>query len=157
MLWSLLDFEKGGDKEAFRKKYIETEEAIDVLPLSGLDDESFNIIKNFDVKLWTKEKAKNWQLISEFIGDRFHILPCEDTEGVHPFSIIIVLDNQEERDRFRHYLINNAIYPAILWNIPNTASKEAVDFGNRMLSVHCDARYDKTAIGRMCDIINRYD
>lgn len=149
--------ENGGDKGIFREKFIETEEAIDVLPLSGLDDESFRIIKNFDVKLWTKEKAKNWQLISEFIGDRFHVLPCEDKEDVYPFSIIIVLDNQKEREQFRHYLIQNSIYPAILWNIPETASVESVDFSNRMLSVHCDARYDKTAIERMCEIINQYD
>lgn len=149
--------ENGGDKDIFRKSYIETEEAIDVLPLSGLDIESSHIIKNFDVKSWTKRKVDNWHLVHGLIGNHFHILPCEDNENVHPFSVIIVLDSQEEREKFRHYLIQNLIYPAILWRVPETASLETVDFSNRMLSIHCDARYDKTAIEFMCNIINQYD
>lgn len=147
----------GGDKEAFREKYIKTEEAIDEMALSGIDSESYNIITGFNVQLWTEIKQDNWRIVQKNIGERFNIIPYEDKTGVHPFSIIILFDNNQARERFRKYLIQNNIYPAILWQIPDTASKDSVDFGNRMLSIHCDARYSLASIERMCEIINQYD
>ena len=147
----------GGDKEAFRIKYLKTEDEIEAIPLSRIDSESYDIISDFNVQLWSEIKADNWHLVYESIGNHFQILPYEDRVGVHPFSVIILMDNYEERERFRHYLIQNAIYPAILWSVPESASTESVDFSNRMLSVHCDARYSKKAIERMCEIINQYD
>lgn len=148
---------KGGDKELFREKYVRTEEMIDTMSLSGIDVESYNIVSDFNVKLWTETKAENWHRLSECLDNRFKILAYEDKPGVHPFSVVMILDNQEEREKFRHYLIQNAIYPAILWRVPEHASSEAVDFSNRMLSIHCDARYSRDAIQRMSEIINRYD
>lgn len=147
----------GGDKAVFREKYLITEEEIDTLPLSTIDKESYDIIGDFDVKLWTETKTENWRIVAERIGNRFQILPYEKRLNVHPFSIVILSESQEERERFRQYLIQNSIYPAILWRVPKTASKESFDFGNRMLSIHCDARYNCQAIERMCEIINKYD
>lgn len=96
-------------------------------------------------------------MVSERIGNRFQIIPYENRLGVHPFSILILSESQGERERFRQYLIQNSIYPAILWRAPKTASKESFDFGNRMLSFHCDARYSSQATEQMCEIINKYD
>lgn len=148
---------EGGNKESFREKYVRTEELIDTLPISGIDSESYSIIGDFNVKLWTETKAENWHIVSECLENRFQILPYEDKTGVSPFSVVMLLDNQEEREKFRHYLIQNAIYPAILWRVPDDASSVSVDFSNRMLSIHCDARYSRKDIERMSEIINQYD
>lgn len=147
----------GGDKEAFRAKYINTEEAIDGLALSGIDGESYDIVTDFNVQLWTDIKQDNWSIVQKNIGERFTVLPYEDRLSVHPFSIIILFDNNQDRERFRKYLIENNIYPAILWHVPEGASQESIDFGNRMLSIHCDARYSRISIEKMCEIINQYD
>ena len=147
----------GGDKEVFREKYINTEDDIDKLKLSGIDGDSYNIITDFNMKLWTDIKQDNWEIVKKKIGERYRILPYEDRVGVHPFSIIIIFDTNQNRERFRKYLIQNDIYPAILWRIPETASQESIDFGNRMISIHCDARYSSASIEKMCEIINQYD
>ena len=68
-----------------------------------------------------------------------------------------IFDNNQDRERYRKYLIQNNIYPAILWQISDTASKDSIDFGNRMLSIHCDARYGRISIEKMCEIISQYD
>lgn len=149
--------ECGGNKSLFREKFIKTETELDVLPLSGIDPDTHNLLNDFDVRIWTEIKKKNWRKVKERIGEKIIILPCEDSSEIHPFSVVFLMKDNDERENFRRYLIENSIYPAILWSIPRTASAMSIDFGNRMLSMHCDARYNSDAIVKMCEIINRYD
>ena len=64
-----------------------------------------------------------------------------ESEGCYPFSLVLLFDGSEERDRVRKALIEHQIYPAVLWNVPDTASSEAKSFSRSMLSIHCDGRY----------------
>lgn len=140
---------KSVDKDVFREKMLDTEEIIDKLPLSGMDDNTKSIMKEMDYGRWDKQKAGNWRVAYDILSKKFCVL-----ESIHPFSIIILCDTSEERAALRTHLIKNMIYPAILWQIPeNTEFKEAKDFSNRMLSVHCDPRYSKTDIKEMCERI----
>lgn len=65
------------------------------------------------------------------------------------FSWILLAETSEERERIRKDLIDNFIYPAVLWNIPETSDKEVVGFSKRMLSIHCDGRYSDEYIQEM--------
>lgn len=140
---------KSVDKDVFRQKMLETEEIIDKLPISGMDEKTKSIVREMDYGRWDNQKAENWKIAYDILSEKFCVL-----DSTHPFSIIILCDTPEERTALRIHLIKNMIYPAILWQVPdNSDFEEAKDFSKRMLSVHCDPRYSKTDIKEMCERI----
>ena len=151
------DFLKyGGDKSTFRSKYLLSEEMIDSIGLCGMDSQSYRILQSFDVEKWTENKDRNWNVAFELLKHNFHILPPTDFSQ-HPFSLIILCESSEDRNQFKSYLVSHSIYPAILWNVPeDSLFKNALEFSQRMLSIHCDPRYDIEDIKYMCRIINSY-
>jgi hypothetical protein len=148
------DYLKGSvvDKDAFRAKYIKSEELLGELSISGIDAESRDIAQTMNIRMWCDLKPENWLTAYELLKGKFNVLGAADSR--YPFSLVIVSSTAEERDELRSYLIENRIYPAVLWQLPNdTQFKEALDISQRMLSIHCDARYSKNQIKQMCDII----
>lgn len=147
----------GGNKNSFRNKYIKSEEMIEHLVLSGMDKESGKIIRTMDVKLWTDLCRDNWYLAYNMLNRKFIILKSVEEACWQPFSLIILCNSAEERIALRQYLIKHCIYPAVLWKVPeDTVFPAALDFSQRMLAVHCDVRYSRGEIEKMCQIINRY-
>ena len=72
------------------------------------------------------------------------------------FSLIILTDSKKERAKLRTHLIEHQVYPAILWTIPmESVNKKVKEFSERMLSIHCDGRYNKDDIVKLADIINQ--
>lgn len=147
----------GGKKDVFRKKYIDSEELIDGLALSGIDHESEEITRALNVKMWTDLKTDNWYLCKELLDKRFNVMEPERGRIVQPFSLVLLMESAEERERLRKYMIQHQIYPAILWRIPEDSEfGDARDFSERMLSVHCDIRYSLNDITEMCNMINGF-
>lgn len=144
-------------KNAFREKYVDTEEQISNLKLSGIDSQSWEISNTFNIKQWTDLKYDNWLLANELLGKKFKVLGEERNDYWQPFSLILMLDNAKDREALRQYMVNNKIYPAVLWGMPKDSEfEEAKDFSERMLSVHCDIRYSRAEIIEMCNIINDF-
>lgn len=156
MAMKTLYLREGGDKEAFRRKFVETEEALAGIDrIAAIDDESRRILQQLDVTKWNEQKRKNWQVTCRLL-ERFEVVGRDEASA--PFSIIIRMPDKQARDRFRRYLIETLIYPATLWNIPEDVPfARCKDFGERMLSIHCDARYSEEDIRKMCKKINNYD
>ena len=71
------------------------------------------------------------------------IILSPDEEFCNPFSFIVIMDNMKTRELVYKKLIQTAIYPAILWNIPSDTIVEPPvnDISGRILSIHCDGRY----------------
>lgn len=150
-------FADSAAKDAFREKYIDSEERIDALALSGIDHKSEEITRALNVKIWTDLKAENWYLCKELLNKRFKVMEPESGKIVQPFSLVLLMDSAEERERLRKYMIQHQIYPAILWRMPEDCEfVEAKDFSERMLSVHCDIRYSCNDITEMCNLINNF-
>lgn len=144
-------------KDAFREKYIDSEERIDRLAPCGIDKESWEITRAMNIKMWTDLKHDNWIMAVGMLDKRIRVLGIEKDDNLHPFSLTLIMDSAEDRERMRRYMIQHQIYPAILWRMPEDSRfTEAKDFSERMLSVHCDARYSRDAIKEMCDLINGY-
>lgn len=144
-------------KNAFREKYIDTDERIDNLTLSGADPESESITRALNIKHWTDLKLDNWRIATKLLDKRFNVLGTERDIYWQPFSLVLLMDSAEERARLRQYMVQQKIYPAVLWIMPeNSKFVVAKDFSERMLSVHCDNRYSWDAITEMCNLINRF-
>jgi hypothetical protein len=151
------DYLKGSvvDKDAFRAKYIKSEDLLGNLSISGIDAESQNIAQTMNIRMWCDLKTENWLTAYELLKDKFNVLGTTDSR--YPFSLVIVTSAANERDNLKSYLIKHQIYPAVLWQLPeDTQFKDALDISQRILSIHCDARYSKRAIVEMCSIINNY-
>lgn len=140
------------EKAEFRKGYVETEEFFDHAPVCALDKTSQEYLKTFDIRGWYNPKRSNWELLKDIKKDGVQVI-CPESMGCYPFSLVLLFDIPEERDRVRKALIDHQIYPAVLWNVPNTASVEVKSFSRRMLSIHCDGRYSADDIQQMKTII----
>ena len=140
------------EKAEFRKGYVETEEFFDHAPVCALDDESQKYLKTFNIREWYDRKRENWNLLKDIGKDGVKVIHTEST-GCYPFSLVLLFDKPEDRDRVRKALIEHQIYPAILWNVPEGVCREAYHFSRSMLSVHCDGRYSSDDIHQMKLII----
>lgn len=139
-------------KAEFRKGYVETEEYFDHAQVCALDKASQEYLKTFDIRSWFNHKRENWESLKDIKKDGVRVI-CPENMGCYPFSLVLLFDNPDERDRVRKDLIAHQIYPAVLWNVPDTANEEVKNFSQRMLSIHCDARYTADDIQQMKTII----
>lgn len=140
------------EKAEFRKGYVETEEYFDHAQVCALDKASQGYLKTFDIRSWYNQKRENWELLKDIKKDGVQVISPESI-GCYPFSLVLLFDSPEERDKVRKSLIEYQVYPAVLWNVPDTASCEVKSFSRRMLSIHCDARYTADDIQQMKTII----
>ena len=144
------------NKEVFRKKYTETEECFDHAEPTRIDKRSERIItEHFDINLWIGVKRKNWQLLQELINKKNCKVMKAEHESCTMFSLVLFLDSPKLRDAVRKRLIESDVYPAILWNVLDTASESSNNFSKRMLSVHCDGRYSEKDVVQLAGILNQ--
>ena len=140
------------EKETFRSGFINTEDYFDSAPVCSLDNTSQEYLESFNVREWYGRKRDNWNLLQSIRKDGVHVLLPEDMNG-YPFSLILLFHFLDERDRVRKALIDNKVYPAVLWNIPTPLEGEIFHFSRGMLSIHCDGRYTSDDILQLKSII----
>ncbi len=142
------------DKRAFRADFVSTEERFDELRISAIDVESSNYIKQFDVAQWYKKKRANWNILKRKMeGNLSNTVLEPECTVCTPFSFTLLFGSVTERNDFRESLIHQSVYPAILWKVPENISSRVVDFSERVLSIHCDARYSKEDMIQLADIM----
>ena len=139
------------EKEAFRKKYLETEDWFDVAEPTEIDARTKDFLGQLDINAWQGAKRRNWELLRSLVNVK-SLLPEDDS--CTPFSFVVMADSNQERERLRKRLIERVVYPAVLWNVPDTVSRDVNDFSERMLSIHCDGRYTEDDIRQLSVIIN---
>ena len=152
------DYLEGGNvsKEDFRRRYTETEEWFDTAEPSQIDERSRMVVaEELDINSWMGAKRRNWEILKELTDQEQCDILVPEHESCTMFSLVILLENQNLRDKVRRQLIASSVYPAILWAVPDDASAEAKDFSNRMLSIHCDGRYTKDDMRLLADIIQQ--
>lgn len=154
------DYLKYGDvnKANFRKLYLATEKLIDTMPCSAIDKVSMEIISRLDIHEWTRQRRVNYNVCRDLLKGQFEVLEPEREFDMHPFSLVLLTRDNQERESLRQKLIGANVYPAILWSIPDDTDKGINtsverDFSTRMLSVHCDARYTERNMEVLCNII----
>lgn len=141
-------------KDEFRKMYIEGEQELSRLQISGISNVTLTLLKQLDIETLYRIKRENWMRIKERLGEKLCYLKVNDSIDMTPFSFILSFRNKEERDSFRNKLLERDIYPAILWNIPTGHSLQVEESAEKLLSIHCDARYSLAEIDELIERIN---
>ena len=129
-------------KEEFRNLFIETENQFSSLSISPLTSDCMNYLTHFNIEKWVDNKAHNWEILSVIKSEKMQVLKSEKA-SCHEFSFTMLFKNKETRDSVRHFLIDNDVYPTILWEIPEE-KKNSKDISDRILCVPCDARYSES-------------
>lgn len=136
------------DKDEFRALYMETENTFNHLPMSAISTKSKEYFEQFDIASWNKRKKENWTILSEIKSDDIEILKPEEKD-CQVFSFVFLLKSESIRDQVRQYLVENKLYPVVLWQLPEEAFGYGLDVSKRMLSIPCDARYNADDILEM--------
>lgn len=145
-------------KDTFRSGFVESEGEVSSLPISQIDPTSKKLINDIDVYSLYSKKLQNWNYVNGRLGRRLDIIKPEDSSCI-PFSIVILTTDKSERDTLREYFISRSIYPAVLWTLPpfqKDIYPEAFDLSERLLSLHCDYRYDLGDMERLCKVIEEF-
>ncbi|MFA7116529.1 MAG: hypothetical protein WC140_04785 [Bacteroidales bacterium] len=142
---------KFNNKNYFRNLYIKTEEMFVDLPISAMSSINLALLNTIDVAKWDKIKKNNWTFLTQSLKDLCNFLLPEKIETTTPFSLVLVFNNESERDRLKEKLIEKSIFPAVLWELPVSCNKKL----NIFLSIHCDGRYNLDDMKDLVKIINR--
>lgn len=143
-------------KEDFRRCYIETEEWFDSSEPAVIDNRSREVVsKKLDINLWQGAKRKNWMLLKSLVNQDSCIVLIPEDDSCTAFSLTLLMKSKEQRDALRKRLIGACVYPAILWEVPDSASENSKDFSERMLSIHCDGRYIEEDVRQLAGILNK--
>jgi len=146
------------EKDDFRRYLVEGEKKMDEDIGSGISEYSKKELFKFPIEHWQNIKKTNFYALVDILKDNnsFDILLPRDREKTTPFSLIILFTSKQLKDKVRSGLIENNIYPAVLWDIdgPNDSLQVEKDYAERMISVHCDMRYTIDDMNYIGSIIN---
>ena len=140
-----LDGDAKVNKDEYRKLFMESEKEIGKGQISAISEISTEIINGIDKKFLIDRKKNYEALYGKIVKTGLETVGSKKVlrENVIPFSFTILFKNNREREYLRLKLIQNNIYPSVLWPIENEASEESRSFSKNMLSIHCDGRYNE--------------
>jgi hypothetical protein len=147
------------DKATYRALALRGEKGLAVPSVSAISDVARGLLGSFPVGSWRRARAVNHALLVSLLAQLAWarvLMPADST--CVPFSCVLVLDSAERRERVRLRLIQERVYPAVLWPLDRTilpVGPTARELSRTMLSIHCDGRYGPQDIDRVAEIVNR--
>lgn len=105
---------------------------------------------------WSTARASNFHEFCSQVGYGVEVLGRDLPEA--PLACIVVAPDAKVRNEWRAALIQQAIYPAVLWNLddgPVPAYEASRDLSARTLVIHSDGRYSHTDMRVVADAVAR--
>ena len=157
LMKSLYLLQQNITKDIYRSLFINTEDYFEKLSICSIENLWKILIEKFNIEDWYNKKKENWYSLLDINCKNICVIQPEKIINCNPFSLILKFNKQKERDYFRNYLLRKNVYPAILWNIPQEQSKNIVNISQKLLSIHCDARYNNQNIHLIKNLINAFN
>lgn len=139
------------EKESFRSVFMKTESQFDSLPISAIDEQSNWTIQHFDLSKWTAVRRHNWSKLNKLLASLGVQVLVPENAKCNPFMVVFLFESFTRRNQVRQRMIENKIYPAILWSLPDCVKSDARCVSERILMIHCDGRYDSNACEELCN------
>lgn len=149
------------DKDVFRQLAVSGENRMATGDPCGMPDWTLNMLPTFPIDLWREQRRANHEVLSTAMHGVpwLTVLQPDDAVKSCPYSAIILFDSVERRAQVRNGLIASSVYPTILWSLDDAVlcgiSDKDYDFSRRMLSIHCDMRYQGEDMERVATIIRQ--
>lgn len=142
------------DKEHYRSLALRGERALSYPAISAMTDVSRGVVDSYPLVDWWQRRRDNHSQLAQALGTRSWGQVLKPAPGAVPFSFPFVVDTSERRERMRTRLIGADIYPTVHWPLEQTVvpvGSEARDISRRLLSIHCDGRYDADDMARVAE------
>lgn len=150
------------EKDTYLRLLLSGENQLGAGEVSGMLDWTRSLLSSFPVTGWRNLRRRNHHVLSAELFNLTGVEVLQPRTGLDtcPFSGILVFDSPQKRSRVREKLIASRVYPAILWPLEKPAvagiSQKDQEFSQRMLSIHCDMRYDETDMKYVASLIKKY-
>ena len=145
-------------KDHFRANLLLGESHIASGEVSGICAESLASVESFPVGSWRAARRANAEHLRRLLGPLDGVQVLDWSSGATPFSVILLLPDRGRRDRLRGHLIENSIYPAVLWPLADAELVGITELdrslADRMLSLHCDGRYARSDMDRVAEAVS---
>lgn len=146
-------------KDTYRSLAADGEDHIAEGAVSAASPLTRALLPLFPLARWAQTRRANRQALSRMLAqvEWLRVLEPADPEATG-FSVVLVVDTAERRERLRRGLIEHRIYPAVLWPLERTVvpvPEDAIDLSRRILSLHCDFRYGPEDMARVADAVRK--
>lgn len=147
------------EKAAFRELAADSEAKIGRGPEPrGMSRLSRQLLELFPIESWRVRRRENFLRLADVALGAAELLRPATGEAV-PYAATFVFASHAERERVRRRLIEASVYPAVLWTIDANRVEgiraSDVALGERSLSIHCDHRYARGDMDRVCAELER--
>lgn len=145
-------------KQVFRDLFIRGEESIASGEISAMSPWSKELLKTFPIDNWRKTRIRNYLRLVDIVKSCESLkVPVANPGEKCPLSVPLLFDTSARRDYVRERLIEHSVYPAILWELDNALvegiSPATIDISRRILSIHCDMRYNEQDMDYIANLI----
>lgn len=138
------------NNDLYRRYYLEAEDTFkEPLTDSLMPAQAELTLSTFPVEEMLKKTGDNIDLGAGLIkkSSNFEIIPSN-------FCLLLLFKNSDIRNQLRQFLIENKIFPAVLW--PNQRNSKDQDLESRVLNIHMDFRYSGQEIEYIANKINSF-
>jgi hypothetical protein len=147
------------DKADYRALAIRGERGLARPGISAMSNVARALLDAFPVGFWRQARTANHALVSSLISQTgwARVLAPAEGAGV-PFSVVVLTETAERRERIRASLIAANVFPAVLWQLEKTVlpvGDEPRALSRRLLSIHCDGRYEARDMQRIGELLAR--
>lgn len=140
------------DNTLYRQYYQEAEKMFeDQLTNSIMPKQSVAQLQMFPIENLINKTQEN---ISAGINKLKRTEDFQILNADNGFCLVLYCKTGEMRDELRKYLIDNKIFPAILW--PGQITEADIDLQNKILCIHMDFRYSNEEIQHLSNRINSF-
>lgn len=140
-------------KSVFRELLVSSEESFEHLEtISSLPKVVKGELENLDIAKIISIKQNNIKYAKKILvkSSKYSLLTSEYNSD---FALIFLFEKSFERDKLKTFLIENNIYPIVLW--PNQKNED-IDYQNRILFIHMDFRHSIMDIKYIINKINSF-
>jgi len=136
-------------KENYLALYAAGEQHLRGGTVSGISEFSAGLLRALPVERLRERRIDNAAVLAAGLRTTAGL-----TARAHPYGVLVECDSAAQRESVRRHLISQDVYPAVLWTLrPDEASARHVDFADRMLLLHSDARWQERDMRRVAVLV----
>jgi hypothetical protein len=146
-------------KDVFRGLMTSTEQRLGTGEPSGISPISAALLGTFPIGAWRARRRANYDAFCRALGDQpdWVTVMTPVGEGACPFAVVLLVDSSARQEHLRRRLIENRVYPAVLWPLSDPVVTPIPDahvrLSRQLLVVHCDMRYDETDMAEAARLV----
>jgi hypothetical protein len=141
-------------KPGFRSLAIAGEARLAELADVGMSSVSSQLLGCLPISRWRLRRRENFRVFAEQLEPSEVELLYPADPSLTPFACVLRFADAGARELMRRRLIDTCIYPAVLWPLDTLVDHRArfpaaCSLSERLLALHCDARYSAADMRRV--------